>query len=79
MGFEESQNKKETPEEIAERASKGSDKQELELVEHEGEEMLKVCAWCDQEKNIKRTGNVSHGICEKHLAEQMTEIEKLKK
>ncbi len=36
-----------------------------------------VCAWCDREQGIVRDpkdGWVSHGICERHLAEQHANI-----
>jgi hypothetical protein len=46
--------------------SQEEEKKETKVIEYSGEEMLKVCAWCDQENGVRHEGNVTHGMCEKH-------------
>jgi len=31
--------------------------------------VLNPCAWCDKENGVKRTADVSHGICPEHKTE----------
>jgi hypothetical protein len=33
--------------------------------------MQKHCSWCDEETGIKHQGNVSHGICLRHLTSNL--------
>lgn len=38
--------------------------------------MTRACAWCDDENGVDRSGEiVTHGICQRHLDEQLWELE----
>lgn len=41
----------------------------IQEIRHDGEEVLHVCAQCDQDAGVRHVGNVSHGICERHAEE----------
>lgn len=36
--------------------------------------MQKHCSWCDEETGINHQGNVSHGICLRHLTSNLAHV-----
>ena len=55
-----------TAEELRAAHAFSADGKELEIVIHDEEEPLLVCAHCDAEKGIRHGGNIKHGICPTH-------------